>query len=584
MAWLGQVGHHEGDRGVFANNIHLAVELRLLGLKIGQRLGRLSVHALNPQHKSFLLLGVRPLVRRLATQTTPDGIRQILFAHVFRLRLPHGVRERGILRRIAGHFRTGLVPVRLAVKMSERPAIDFRPRFEADLCRVYFQSHPFPGFGQISQPVAACGLIFTPIYFVIAPIRAVFPRAVIELQHDLLGRIQCVEVNVRKQFHAFLNDQRRVGAANHKLLQPARFQHERLAAAEHRLGLTHSFPFLVALTGCFGGETVLNPNRLLRGRLWRHVEFGRVNICHLSRRLADAFFHRCNLLLQGHKFFLIARTWYAQDRWRVLLVTVHRRIGRAVKEGVHRVKLFRGKRIKFVIVAYRAARREAHPNLHRRRGAIDRVPVNPFLTDTTALAGAHVAAVEAGGDPLIHRRFWQQITGQLPAREFIELDVLIERPHHPIAVRPHGPLIIQVQPVRVCVAREVQPIARHVLAIRRSLHQAGDQTLQFLGRFIQQKAIHLGERRRQTCKIQIHAAHQRLRLGQRRGLQTFPSEASLQKCINRIRHLLGSLGHDRFLRRDERPMLLVLSPLLDPRLEDGLLLRAQGFLRVRRRH
>ena len=31
-------------------------------------------------------------------------------------------------------------------------------------------------------------------------------------------------------------------------------------------------------------------------------------------------------------------------------------------------------------------------------------------------------------------------------------------------------------------------------------------------------------------------------------------------------------------------MLLVLSPLLDPRLEDGLLLRAQGFLRVRRRH
>ena len=437
LARLGQIGHHEGDRGIFANGIHLAGELRLLGLKIGQCLGRLGVHALNPQHKSLLLLGVRPLVRCLATQTTPDGIRQILFAHVFLLRLPHGERECGILRRIAGHRRTGFVPVRLAVKMSKRPAIDFRTRLEADLGRVHFQAHPFAGFGQISQPLPAGGLVFTPINFVVAPISTMFPRAVIKLQHDLLRWIERIEIHVREQFHSFLDDQRWVGATNHKLLQPIRFQHERLAAAEYRLGFAHGFPFLVPLTHGLGGETVLNPNRLFRGRLGWHVEFRGINVRHLGRRLAHAFLHRRNLLFQGRQFFLIARARHAEDGRRVLLIAVHRRVRRAVKEGVHGVKLLGRKRIKFVIVAHRAARCEAHPDLNRRRSTIHRVAINPFLTNTAAFAGGHVATVESRSNLLVHCRFRQQITRQLPAREVIELDVLIKRSHHPVAIRPH---------------------------------------------------------------------------------------------------------------------------------------------------
>ena len=217
MAWLGQVGHHEGDRGVFANNIHLAVELRLLGLKIGQRLGRLSVHALNPQHKSFLLLGVRPLVRRLATQTTPHRIRQILLAHILRLRFPDGKRERWILARITGHHGAGFIPVRLAVKMGVGPTVDIRARLKSNLLGIHFQANPFAGLRKIAHAAATCRAILAPRDFVFSPVSPLFPIAGVKLQHDLLGRIKSVEVHVGKQLHAFLHDQRRVGAADDEL-------------------------------------------------------------------------------------------------------------------------------------------------------------------------------------------------------------------------------------------------------------------------------------------------------------------------------------------------------------------------------
>ena len=98
------------------------------------------------------------------------------------------------------------------------PAVDFGTGLEADLRGIHFKSHPLASLGKVPQSPAAGAFVFAPINLVSAPVSAMFPRAVIKLQHDLLGRIKRVEVHMREKFHALLDDQGRVGTANDELL------------------------------------------------------------------------------------------------------------------------------------------------------------------------------------------------------------------------------------------------------------------------------------------------------------------------------------------------------------------------------
>ena len=79
----------------------------------------------------------------------------------------------------------------------------------------------------------------------------------------------------------------------------------------------------------------------------------------------------------------------------------------------------------------------------------------------------HVAALEAGGDALVERGFGQQIAGQLFDGELVERQIAVEGRDHPVAIRPDLAVIVDVDAVRVAVARGVQPVAGAVFAVMR---------------------------------------------------------------------------------------------------------------------
>ena len=129
------------------------------------------------------------------------------------------------------------------------------------------------------------------------------------------------------------------------------------------------------------------------------------------------------------------------------------------------IKLLLRDWIEFVIVTLRASGGEPHPHRHRRVGTIHRISKNKLLIDRAPLTRGDVAAIESRSDLLIHGRVWQQVTRQLPDCEVVIRQVVIERLHHPIAIRPHAAFVVEMQPVRIRVARRIQPVATRVLPI-----------------------------------------------------------------------------------------------------------------------
>ena len=137
---------------------------------------------------------------------------------------------------------------------------------------------------------------------------------------------------------------------------------------------------------------------------------------------------------------------------------------RVVEERRQLVELALRERVELVIVAHRAAGRQAHPHLRRRLRAVARVEHGVLFVDRAAFAGRDVAAVEAGADLLLERRVRQQVAGQVFDRELIERHVRVERLDHPIAVRPHLAEVVDVDAVRVGVAGRVEPVPAAMLA------------------------------------------------------------------------------------------------------------------------
>ena len=84
-----------------------------------------------------------------------------------------------------------------------------------------------------------------------------------------------------------------------------------------------------------------------------------------------------------------------------------------VEEGEELVELLVRDRIELVLVAARAAHRQAHERAGRRLDAVDDVLDLILLGDRPALEVDHVVAVEAGRDLLLEGRVGQQIAGEL---------------------------------------------------------------------------------------------------------------------------------------------------------------------------
>ena len=144
-----------------------------------------------------------------------------------------------------------------------------------------------------------------------------------------------------------------------------------------------------------------------------------------------------------------------------------------VEEGGQLVKLALRERIELVVVADRAAGRQAQPDLRGGFGAVAVVEHEIFFVDRAAFAGGDVAAIEARGDLLIERAIRQQVAGQLLDRELIERHVAVEGVDDPIAIGPDLAVVVDVDAVRVAVAGHVEPVAAAMLAPLGHGHQAG---------------------------------------------------------------------------------------------------------------
>ena len=120
-----------------------------------------------------------------------------------------------------------------------------------------------------------------------------------------------------------------------------------------------------------------------------------------------------------------------------------------------------------MIVATGALERQPEHRSAERVHAVEDVLGAKLLLDAAAFVRLSVQAIESGRDALLPRRIGQEIAGELPEEKLVVRQVLVERPDDPVAVRRHVAIDVGLIAVRVGVAREVEPVHRHALAVRR---------------------------------------------------------------------------------------------------------------------
>ena len=339
----------------------------------------------------------------------------------------------------------------------------------------------------------------------------------VELHHHGLGRIGRIEPDVREDFGS-RGDLNRLGTGAVEILaEPRGRPLEAAGTGDHVPGSDGgepgSRPAGTAANVGPNGKRIVEPDGFdeLRRRL--RADRGRVDVgqgcehpVHLSLERWDPGVERGQFLL------LPGRRKHDRGR-RPQDVAVEARVGRRVEEGVERVKLAVRDRVELMAVADGALAGQAHPGIGHRGGAVDGIAKQQFLVDRSPLARRHIAAGESGGDLLVERGVWQQVTGELFDREAIERHVGVERLHDPVAVGPHLPLIVEVETVGVGIAGDVEPVAGHLLAVMGALQQTIDRFLIRIGRRVSDEGIDLGQRRRQPRQRERQSPDERRLVG-----------------------------------------------------------------------
>ena len=261
-------------------------------------------------------------------------------------------------------------------------------------------------------------------------------------------------------------------------------------------------------------------------------------------------------------------------------------LGDGVKEGIEREKLPLRDRVVLVVVTAAAANCEAKPRLARRLHPVDDRLDEPLLGDQSSLAVEPMVAIEAGGHDVVARGAGQHVSGELLHGELIERHVGIERPDHPVAPRPVGAAGVGLKAVAVGIAGGVEPFQRHPLAEV----LAGQELLHILlvgvGRWVGYEGIDIGWQWRQPGEVDRQPPRERLAvgLGIRRKLR--PLEPRKDEAVDRTAtpRRIANRRHLRPFHPRERPVALILGPLLDPAVEDCGLRRRDRLAEMWRRH
>ena len=98
-----------------------------------------------------------------------------------------------------------------------------------------------------------------------------------------------------------------------------------------------------------------------------------------------------------------------------------------------------------MVVALGASERAAHPHGAERPHAVRAVLREVFLGLKPAFGRRAIETVVGRRDALLDGRVWQQVSGDLFARELVERPVLQKRLQHVVAVRPGGNRIVAVE-------------------------------------------------------------------------------------------------------------------------------------------
>ena len=131
-----------------------------------------------------------------------------------------------------------------------------------------------------------------------------------------------------------------------------------------------------------------------------------------------------------------------------------------------------------MIVATAAVKGKSHPNRSHCLSLIEDILHPVFGCNAAAFAIDHMVAIETRRQHLFLCRVRQQVARDLFHGKLIVTLIRVERPHYPIAPRPHRAFAITLVAVAVRVARRLQPIPSHSLAVTRRGKQTVDHNLE----------------------------------------------------------------------------------------------------------
>ena len=98
----------------------------------------------------------------------------------------------------------GSVPVNRAVKLGEGPAFDLRSRLEPEPRDRHLQPHPFARGWQFADPEPLGRAVPAPVDSIFTPVGSMRPvPARVPLEHQLLGRLERVDIDISKECIAF---------------------------------------------------------------------------------------------------------------------------------------------------------------------------------------------------------------------------------------------------------------------------------------------------------------------------------------------------------------------------------------------
>ena len=276
---------------------------------------------------------------------------------------------------------------------------------------------------------------------------------------------------------------------------------------------------------------------------------------------------------------------------RVLRLAVDPGLLVRVEEGQQRVEVLLRDGVELVVMAARAAERQA-----KERGSHGGCPVHGvfqqvFRVDRPALVARHVRAVEAACRLLLHGGVRDQVARHLLHHEAVVGHVVAEGLEHPVAPEPHLPAVVLVDAAGVRVARHVEPRHGHPLRVARAVgilrEESVHQLLVGIRALVGEERRGLLGARRQAGEIQVHAAAERGAVGLGAEGDAGALERRLHEAIDGRAgpRCVAHRGHRGLLRRHERPVLLVVGALGDPLPEDGALgVRDRVLAAVGRRH